>query len=169
MSKNRVLFEGALTSDTRRIINENFSDVSICSTQLDATTNTTLADIPGMISGNLVAGTYRFKVNLAGTSGASGGMKVAFKFGTASMLTTLESHSRAFTASAVACQHVTSTTDQASLHAGTAAIINLELEGTLVIGTDGTLQLQMAQNASNGTTSSVYTGSYMMFTRVVLT
>lgn len=168
MAKNRVLYEGALTADDRLAMNQNFSDVALTTAQVDVTSSTTLVNSTGMVTGTLVAGrTYRFKINLSTTTGASGGLKVGLKFGTASMLTSIESVARGFTASAVAVQHSTTATDAASLFASTTAVINLEIEGTLVVALAGTLQLQFAQNASDGTATSVYVGSSMILTEVV--
>lgn len=170
MAKNRVLYEGALTQDTRFTINENFADVSLCTTQFDAVTGTTgatLTNVVGMVTGSLSAGTYRFKINLAGIATANSGLKVGLKFGTASMLTSIESTAKGFTASAVAVQHSTTATDAASLFASTTAVINCVLEGTLVIAIAGTLQLQAAQNAAHADTTSVYVGSHMEFTKIV--
>lgn len=167
MAKNSVKIEGALTSDTRTIINDNLVDVSYCTTQLDATSNTTLANIPGMVTDTLQPGTYRFKIYLSGTANAAGGTKVAFKFGTASMLTSIEAEAKAFTASAVAVSRANTATDQASLVAVTAANIAIEIIGTVVVATAGTLQLQAAQNASNASATSIYTsGSFMEFNKM---
>lgn len=170
MSKNAVKFEGCFSNDTLRTVNQNLADVSLCSTQFDAVTGTTgatLTNVVGLVTGDLVPGTYRFKINLAGVATANSGLKVGLKFGTASMLTSIESTSRGFTASAVAVQHSTTATDAASLFASTTAVINCVLEGTLVVAITGTLQLQAAQNAAHADTTSVYVGSHMEFTRVV--
>lgn len=167
MAKNQVIEEGAFTSSTRKIVNDNFLDVSYCTTQLDATSSTTLANVTGMVTDTLQPGTYRFHIYLDCTSGASGGTKIAFKFGTASMLTSIDAVAKAFTASAVAVTRATTATDQASLQAATAANIAIEVTGTVVVGTAGTLQLQAAQNASNATTTSIYTsGSFMTFAKM---
>lgn len=131
--------------------------------QLDATSNTALANIGGLVQ-TVVPGTYKFVINLSGTSGASGGWKVAFKY-TATVLSSIEVVSYAYTASAVAVAHTTTATDQASLIAATTAYISGVIEGTMVVTTGGTVQLQFAQNASNGTASSIYVGSTMQFIR----
>lgn len=164
--KDRVKYEGAFPQDSRDTVNRNFSDVSLCATQLDATANTTLADIPGMVTDTLRAGTYRFAISLAGTAGASGGLKVALKQNNGLTLSSIEATAKGFAAAAVAVQHTTTTTDATSLLASTSAVIKTEIDGTFVMATDGTLQLQAAQNASNATTSSVYIGSRMEITRI---
>lgn len=172
MSKNRILYEGALEAGARKIINENFSDVSVCSTQFDAVTSTTgatLTNVVGLVTDSIsiAAGTYRFYIHLSTVATANSGLKVGLKFGTASMLTSIESAARGFTASAVAVQHSTTATDAASLFASTTAVINCIIEGTMVVALAGTLQLQAAQNAAHADTTSVYVGSYMTFTKIV--
>lgn len=174
MSKNRLLDYnvGVLDAQAKKIINENFPDVSLCTTQFDAvtgTTGTTLTNVVGMVtdSTSISAGTYRFYIHVAGVATANSGMKLGLKFGTASMLTSIESIARGFTASAVAVQHSTTATDAASLFASTSAVINVIIEGTMVVALAGTLQLQAAQNAAHADTTSVYVGSYMTFTKVV--
>jgi hypothetical protein len=136
------------------------TQVKYCTTQLDATNNSTLANVVGWTGFTLVAGgVYTVEINLSGTSGGSGGLKVAFKYTTAT-LTNLDVTAQGFTASAVAVQHTTSTTDQASLFAQTAAVISVRIVGRITVNIAGSLAIQAAQNASNGTTSSVYVGSW---------
>lgn len=142
----------------------NSSSLVQATTQLDKTSDTTLANVVGLVQ-TVVPGTYKFHVHLAGTSGASGGWKVAFKY-TNTALTSIESTGYAYTASGVAVTHTTTTTDQTSLIATTAANIGGVIEGVMVVSTGGTVQLQFAQNASNSTASSVYVGSTMQFTRI---
>lgn len=137
------------------------------STQFDAvsgTTGVTLTNVVGA-SVTVVAGTYRYRVHVAGVATANSGMKLSFKY-TTTALSSIENSARAFTAAAVAVQHSTTSTDQATLLGSTTAIINAELEGTMVVTTGGTIQLQAAQNASHVDTTSVYVGSYMAFSRI---
>lgn len=167
MTKNTVNFDGAFTTDTRQIINDNFVDISYCTTQTSVTSSTALVNLPGMATGVLEPGVWRFKIHLAGTANASGGTKVAFKFGTASMLSSLEAVSKAFAAAAVAVARANTATDQASLTAVTAANLAVEIIGTVVVAIPGTLQLQMAQNASNGSATTIYAnGSFMEFIKM---
>lgn len=144
------------------------SDTGRASAQLDCNsggTGNTLTNINGM-SVTVAPGTYRFKVYLPGTSTANGGVKVAFKY-TATVVTTIDATAKLFTASGVAVQHMTNNADQASLAALTAAAtIDTEIEGTMVVGTGGTIQVQGAQNAAHVDTTSFYVGSYVQFTRI---
>ena len=166
MTKNAIKFVGALTDDTLNTINQNFSDVNLSTATLTANANTTLANVTGLGTDTMVPGTYRFYVHLIGTAGASGGLKVAFKQNNGLTLTSINSSAQGFTASAVATQTVTTATDAASLLASTTAIIRTVIEGTMVVATAGTLQLQAAQNASNGTDTVIAIGSMMTFTRI---
>ena len=168
MTKNIVdsTMEGSFTRATRARINNNLADVSIPTAQLDATTNTVLANVPGLVTGNLDPGTYYLYASLAGTATSNGGWKVGLKQGTASMLTTVGLTSTAYTASAAAVTHSTSTTDQASLIAATSAYISAEIEGIVIVGLSGTLQVQFAQNASHADTSSLYVDCYFSVTRI---
>ncbi len=141
--------------------------VAKVSTQFDAvtgTTGTTLTNVVGA-STTVVAGTYKFKVHVAGVATANSGMKLGFKY-TTTVLSSMECTARAHTASAVVVQHSTTATDAATLLGSTTAIINAELEGTMVVSTGGTIQLQAAQNAAHADTTSVYVGSTIEFTRI---
>lgn len=171
MAKDRVLYEGALSNDSRRAIDRNFADVSLCTTQFDAvtgSTGTTLTNVVGMTTDaiSLTPGTYRFQIFLAGVATANSGLKVGLKQNNGLTLTSIESTAKGFTASAVAVQHSTTATDAASLFASTTAVISCVIDGTMVIATAGTIQLQAAQNAAHADTTSVYAGSRMEFTRV---
>lgn len=169
MSKNKVNAEGVLAADTRKIINDNFSDVARCSSQFLADsggTGTTLTNVTGMVTDSLLPGTYLVKGNLITTATANSGLKAGLKFGTASMLTSIQLSVRAFTASAVAVSTFTTATDAATFVAATAAYVNVEFEGTVVVAAAGTLQLQAAQNASHADDTTVEVGSYMTFTPI---
>src|SRR5881394_1254642 len=66
------------------------SNVKFCSAQVDVSTSAALVNITGLTGFAVVAsGVYRFDINISGTSGGSGGMKVAFKL-TTTTLTDLE-------------------------------------------------------------------------------
>lgn len=172
MAKNRIFAEGAFDRTARVTCNQNFPDVALCTTQFDAVTGTTgatLTNVIGMVTDtmSIVPGTYRFYINISGVSTANSGIKLGLKQNNGCTLTSIESVARGFTASAVAVQHSTTSTDAASLFAQTAAVLDVVIEGTMVVATGGTIQLQAAQNAAHADTTSVYTGSYMSFTMIV--
>ncbi len=166
MTANAVKFEGALSADTKRSLNQYIGDTAICTSQLSVSSSTTLADVPGMVTETLVPGTYDFEIRLTTTAGASGGVKAALKQSVSGMLTALSATAEGLTASAIAVTQTTSTTDAASLIAATAAYIRVRITGVVVVGQAGTLKLQAAQNASNGTATTVEPRSFMAFRRI---
>lgn len=164
MSVNRILNEGAFTRDIRKVINDNLSDWSICTTQLDVTSSTTLTNVTGMVSDTLQPGTYAFQLNIPTVCTANNGSKFALKWGTASMITSIEYEAKAYTASAVAVTRGTTATDQTLLCDNTAAVvIFVQITGVMVIGTAGTLQFQAAEHTSHADTFSVFKNAYMEF------
>lgn len=141
---------------------------SFSSAQTDNTT-TTLVNIPGLTQ-NLKSGTYRFYCALPGTSGSLGGVKFAFTY-TGMTITSMDATGKAFTASAVAVQHTTTTASQTSLLSSTSAAIYSEIVGVLTVGagtgpTGVPIQLQFAQSAASATTSSVYANATMQFVKI---
>lgn len=129
------------------------------------TSNTTLADLTGLTQ-DVVPGTYRYRVQLQTTANASGGVKAGFKFNGGATLTSIQNSGKTFTAAAVAVARTTTATDQASLVASTTAAVETTLEGTLVVATGGSLQVQGAQNASNASATTFLTGSTFALQRL---
>jgi hypothetical protein len=179
MAKNAIKNEGALDNTNRLIINHNFSDVSLCTTQLDVTSSTTLANVTGMVTESLVPGeTYKFRAVIPTVCTANNGSKFAFKFGTASMLASIEYEAKAYTASAVAVTRGTTATDQALLCDNASAVVILvEIEGTLIMDNtaallaahalkNNTLQLQAAEHTSHSDTFSVFKKARMQFEHI---
>ncbi len=127
-------------------------------------TSTTLTNIAGLVQ-TVAIGTYYFKINITGVSTANGGSKVAFKYTTA-VASTLNATARQFTASGVAVTQSTTATDQALISDSTAACINLLIEGTVIVTTGGTMQVQLAQHTSHADTTSAFVGSTLEFIRI---
>lgn len=161
MTQQTILEEGAFQRSQRIKINDNFTDLYSRATparqsaDVTATTNVTLANLTGLVA-TLAVGTYKFRVALQCLSTANGGTKIAFVYSTP---TSIQCEAKAFTASAVAVTRFTTTTSAASIVAATVANICIELEGTIVVATAGTIQVQGAQNASHSDTTTFYTGS----------
>lgn len=128
------------------------------------TSNTTLANLTGLVL-DVVPGVYKYRAHVQSLSTANGGTKLGFRLGGA-VLSGIQNTSRAFTASAVATARTTTATDQASLQAATAANLQVILEGTFVVTTGGTVQLQGAQNASHADTTTFYAGSSLQLTKI---
>lgn len=166
MALNKVINVGVLTDDTRKIINDNLPDISKVTTAFSQSASTTLANVVGLLSDTLQPGTYDVDINLITTAGASGGVKLALKWGTASMITATALAVQANSAAATANTTFTTSTDAASLLAGTAAYVNVKVKGTITVALAGTIQLQAAQNASDATATTVALGSTMSFTPI---
>lgn len=143
------------------------TQIARASAQFDATsgtTGTTLTNVTGMVL-TVIPATYKYRVCLPGVATANSGIKAAFKL-TTTVLTSIEATGLAYTASAVAVQHTTTTTDQTAQIGSTSAAIYTVLEGSMVVGTGGTIQIQAAQNASHADTTSVYAGATFELTRI---
>lgn len=135
-----------------------------CTTQTDTIT-TALANVTGLTGQTLVAGaTYRFRCVLPGTADGTSGIKYAFKYTTAT-LTSVEATGLGYTASAVAVQHTTTTTDATLLFDQAAVVIMTILEGSMVVNAGGTVALQVGTHTGT-TTASTYLGATMEFIRI---
>jgi len=137
------------------------------SAQFDATsgtTGTTLTNLTGLVQ-TVVPGTYKYRVCLPGVATANSGIKAAFKL-TTTVLTSIEAIGQAFTASGAVTQHTTTTTDQTAQIGSTTAAIFTVLDGSMVVGTGGTIQIQAAQNASHADTTSIYAGATFSLSRI---
>ena len=141
-----------------------YPDVKRCSAQTDTIT-TVLANVTGLTGQTLVAGaTYRFRAVLPGTADGTSGIKYAFKYTTAT-LTSVEATGIGYTASAVAVQHTTTTTDATLLFDQAAAVIMTILEGSMVVNAGGTVALQVGTHTGT-TTASTYAGATLEFVRI---
>jgi hypothetical protein len=166
MPINKVLDEGAFTNASRKTVNDNFRDISQCTTAFSLATSTTLTNVVGMATSTLQPGDYEVEINLIMTSGASGGVKMGLKWGTASMITATAFTVTGRTASVQAVTTFTTSTDAASVIAATTAYINVQVVGRITVAVAGTIQLQVAQNASDATATTVGLGSTMSFTPI---
>ena len=127
------------------------------STQFDKTGNTTLSDVTGLSVTVTAGSTYGLKGVLFLTSGSSGGVKVAIA-GTATA-TSIVYDGLLFSNGTISAQ--TRVTSLGSTVCAATAVLTTQcqIEGTITVNAGGTLTIQFAQNASNGTTSSVLVGS----------
>lgn len=170
MAKNKVKYEGAFAQDDLRTVNDNFSDVSLCTTQFDAVTSTTgatLTNVVGLVTDVLNPGTYRFRMNISCTATANTGIQMAVKWGTASMITSAQYTARAFTASGVVVTKGTTATDAALLlDSATGVVIQGDITGIFVVALPGTLQFQAAQHTAHSDTTSILINSSMEFTPI---
>jgi len=169
MAKNKVIGVGVLTDDTKKILNDNFADVSRCSTQFLADsggTGTTLTNVVGLTSATLQPGIYEVDINLITTATTNSGVKAALKWGTASMITNTALSVTATSASAVAATTFTTSTDASAFVGATSAYVNVKVKGTITVALAGTITLQAAQNASHADDTTVEVGSTMKFNAI---
>lgn len=140
-------------------------DLKRCSGAVTANGTTTYANVTGL-SFTVVAGTYAFQCELPSTvASGTGGIKYAFNYTTAA-LTSIEATGIGVTSAAVAVQHTTTTTTQTDLFTQAAVVIFTKIVGTMVVSTGGTVDIQMAQNTSNGSNSIALVGGWAQFTRI---
>jgi len=125
-------------------------------TQFDKTSDVTLANIPGLTSTLIAGRKYRFAADLYTTSNTAGGVQVAIG-GTATATSIVYD---GFTTNAGVITQSRATTLGAAVGAvTTVTAAHIKIEGTIVCNAAGTLTVQFAQNASNGTASSVLVNS----------
>jgi hypothetical protein len=135
------------------------------SSAVTANATTTYANVTGLTF-TVVPGTYKFTMMLPSTvANGTGGIKYAFNY-TGTVLSSIESTARGYTASAVAVQHTTTTTTQTDLFTQAAVVIFVEIEGTMVVTTGGQIDVQMAQNTSNASNTVALVGGTLQMTRI---
>jgi hypothetical protein len=136
---------------------ETGSRVVRTAAQFDKTSDTTLANVTGLTHNVLAGKSYRFRVVLHTTSNSSGGVKAAIA-GTATATSVIY---EALTIEGTAISAHTRTTTLGTAVGGVTAVAaaQVTIEGTIVVNAAGTLTVQFAQNASNGTASSVLINS----------
>lgn len=143
----------------------NAIDIKRTTAAVTANASTTYANVTGL-SFTVVPGTYRFRLVLPSTvASGTGGIKYAFNYTTA-VLSSIEATGLGYTASAVAVQHTTTATAQADLFTQAAVVIMTVVEGTMVVTTGGTVDVQMAQNTSNASNTVALIGGSAEFDRI---
>jgi hypothetical protein len=138
-----------------------FTRVSV---QFDKTTDTALANVTGLSVNVIAAGVYAFRAALFVTGDAVGGQKYAM----AGTCTATAIIYEVITVSNSANTIVISS-KQVALGGSVGQAGSTDdfttIEGLITVNAAGTLTVQFAQNASNGT-SSVLVGSFMLVNRV---
>lgn len=130
---------------------------------LTATSNTTLALIPGMTVTLLAGAVYDVELYITGTANASGGLKVAL--GGTATATSLSIDTWVYNSTAVAAQGVV-TSLASNLVANTGAFTTLFASGTIQVNAGGTLTVTAAQNVSFATASTFLVNSNIVLTRI---
>ena len=137
----------------------------VCATELDITSSTTFVTVTGCTHKLLGGKTYIIEAHITGTAGASGGAKATLAGDgilSATFFTLTGTNRNNATTNAAS-----STTTLGNAVAGaTAVMTDIILLGAIAVNAPGTISLQLAQNASNGTATSAYVGSYLKLTPV---
>lgn len=130
------------------------------STQFDKTSDTTLANVTGLSVSVLAGKTYQFAAILFYSSNVGGGVQAAIA-GTATATTVIYDGDvvagNQFLGDARATSLGTAVAQQTVTTSG-----RIEIKGIITVNAAGTLTVQFAQNASNGSASSVLVGSYFL-------
>ena len=144
-------------------------ETKFCTTEFVAVTGTTgvtLTDVVGLTGFTLTAaGVYQFDMSLAAVGTANSGVKLGFKYTTAT-LTSLQSFAIGTTASAVVGTQSTTATDEATLIGNTSAILHVRLSGRIVVNAGGTMAIRAAQNAAHADETKVLVGSWARIRRI---
>ena len=124
--------------------------------------NTTLANVTGLVATVVAGGTYIVSGYLATTNNGTGGIKLSL--GGTATATTFVADTWVYNTTTVTAE--ANVSSLGSLYSGAVAATAVDINGTLVVNAGGTVQLQAAQNTSNGTPLTIANGSYLTFTRI---
>jgi hypothetical protein len=159
---------GRATTDTltnKTVTDEINQEFLVSTSTLTKTNDTSFAVVPGL-SQTLTAGkTYSCHGHLTGVSGASGGIKVALV-----ATSSLSATSATFTGLGWNGMTVVAQTTVAALGsniiASTAVYSDLYITGSIVVNAGGVINVEAAQNVSNGTATTALAGSTFGCVRV---
>lgn len=165
-------------NDTVYTVDTNFTWVpefscgkygSVTFSSFDKTSDTTLANITNLTA-TLSPGTYSFSGYLPATAGASGGVKLAL--GGTALATKITANAKVYNGASLVGgdQYIYNSTAAAptgQLAGYTGVVTDIWVEGTITITTAGTVTFRFAQNASNGTASSILTDARLQFQRIL--
>jgi len=137
-------------------------NVSYTTSDFSKTSDTTLANVTGLTFTTASGGKYRFTANLfTATALTPGGNKVSMS-GT-NTATLFRSRVEFYTTSAVS---VFSSNALDEADGETAQHLLVRIDGYIDVNAGGTLTVQFAQNASNGTASVVKAGSWFEVNKI---
>lgn len=162
MPINSRINKSSLSAKQKRQVRAAFKAASnvavLASSYTHTQSNTTLANISGFSLPVVGGKTYIYTISLTCTGNASGGAKFGVTGPTASFVT----------GQVQADGTSTSSTSLATIAAGaTAAAVELLAIGTYKPSTDGTFQIQAAQNASHASDTVVLAGSFVKLEEVI--
>lgn len=135
-----------------------YQSEKVSTAQLDKTSNTTLATVTGLSVALTAGKTYKIEGWLSTTSGAAGGLKVALVASGGLTATSCAFKALAFNGTTVVA-NTTVTALGSNIVANNAVITDVFIRGSIVVNVAGTINVQAAQNTSDGTTTSVFANS----------
>jgi len=127
------------------------------SAQFDKTSDTTLANVTGLTENVEASRVYGFRAVIRTTAAATGGIKLSVS-GTATM-TNINYEGILFNGATVTAQTRATALDTAVCAVTNTTAGTCVIEGAFTVNAAGTLTIQFAQNASDGTASSVLVNS----------
>lgn len=138
----------------------------VSTSQLDVINSVTLAQVPGL-SATLIAGkTYILEAYLTVVAANTIGLKCALIASGGLTLTSYNAMGEKWN-SATAGAHAVTTTPDANLTSGTAAVTEFRIRAVLVVNAGGVINVQAAQAVQDaGTNTSILANSYMKIVRV---
>lgn len=161
---------GYVRATSPTITNPALTDPAIstfvaCTSTLTKTSNTTLDIVTGLAISLTAGKTYHIRGWLNGTSGSSGGIKVAVT--TDGVLTATRCRINGLLMNgATVVANTTITALGNNIAANTAIYTDLYIEGTIVVNIAGMLYIAAAQNVSDGTATTVLIDSNFSCTRI---
>ena len=145
-------------------IHQNYTISTIAFSQASSTTLNPVYSLGTVLS---AGGAYYCWGHLHGTAGGSGGIKVALGTPAYNTLTALQYRATGWLYNGTTLQAVTTTTTLGNaIAANTAAYTDLVFDATIVVNVPGMINVQAAQNASNGTATTVALGSNFACVRI---
>jgi hypothetical protein len=158
-----TICDDAGATNTRKItfdqVRALYNQLVVTTSIFTKTTDTVLATIPGLSVNVLGGNTYRFKAGIQMSNSAIGGGKLSI--GGSCSTSQIQYEVIAFnnTGNSFANCTAGSAINDAGHSVGAGVLNYAIIEGSLIVGSGGTLLVQFAQNASN-TSSNVLVGSF---------
>lgn len=153
---------GSMNNTLYNTINKG---AKVCTAQVDRTTSTALTTVTGCSIALLAGATYIVEAHISGTAGASGGAKAAIAGDGTLSATSFTATGKNFNGTTLNALSTTTTLGNA-VGAATAVMTDIDISGAIVVNAAGTLNLQIAQNASDAAATSAYANSWLKVTRV---
>jgi hypothetical protein len=116
--------------------------------------NTTLEDIPGLVTGSLEAGDYRVEATIFVNQDTTGGSKIALTGTATASAATYDVSTVHAVATGFSNTRVTALGSAVASSGSAGAVMRYDLDGVVTISVAGTLKLQFAQNSANATSTA---------------